>query len=368
MIEFYIWYSILLISYMMILFLYLQFSNRLTIYENLVGFFGLAFVYLHVLIFLNLMFQDVSLHLEIIPLWLLSLGLPIIIFFLITILSSIFYIILKFTLKLKIFTHYKENMAVRFSKRSKIRNDVYRKLAHVLIFIGLFVLWYIGASIVKDFSGSTEGMIPYEDNMFYLYLKIFTEPNSIREVLFELGWFYYLLFFFLYAFTLLMVSIEFTRKSKYFSFPLNFICGIYLCDDEEKGYGAYLYFTLGQMFAAFICPPMVFFAILGISSIADLMTSQVGLRIGKHKLKFNNNKSWEGTLAGCLTCFLICFLFVGLIWALIFTLVFFIIDLLTKKPINVSDNLLIPMSCAIIFVLIHHFLSLDYITLILIWI
>ena len=368
MIEFYIWYSILLISYMMILFLYMQFSNKLTFSENLVGFFGFAFVYFHVLIFLNIMFQDINLHSVTLPLWLLSLGFPIIIFALITILSSIFYIILKFKIKSKIFTRYKENMAVRFAKRSKIRNDIYRKLAHVLIFIGLFLLWYIGAIIVSDFSGSTEGMTPYEDNMFYLYLKIFIEPNSMSEVLFELGWFYYLLFFFFYDFTLLMVSIEFTRKSKYFSFPLNFICGIYLCDDEEKGYGAYLYFTLGQMFAAFICPPMVFFAILGISSIADLMTSQVGIRFGKHKLKFNNNKSWEGTIAGCLTCFLICFVFVGLIWALIFTLVFLIVDLLTKKPINVSDNLLIPMTCAIIFVFVQYFFTLDYITLILIWI
>ena len=368
MIEFYIWYSILLLSYLVILFLYMQFSFKQTFSENLVGFFGLAFVYFHVLIFLNIMFQDTTLHSETLPLWFLSLGFPIIIFAFIIVLSSIIYIFLKFSLKLNIFTRYKENMAIRFSKRSKIRNDIYRKLAHVLIFIGLFILWYIGANIVKDLSGSTEGMIPYEDNMFLLYLKIFTEPSSMGEVLFELGWFYYLLFFFFYDFTLLMVSIEFTRKSKFFSFPLNFICGIYLCDDEEKGYGAYLYFTLGQMFAAFICPPMVFFAILGISSIADLMTSQVGIRIGKHKIKFNNNKSWEGTLAGCFTCYLISLFFVGLIWAFIFTLIFLIVDLLTKKPINVSDNLLIPMSCAIIFVLVHHFFALDYITLILAWI
>jgi dolichol kinase len=190
----------------------------------------------------------------------------------------------------------------------------------------------------------------------------------MNAVLFELGWFYYLLFFFFYSFTLFMLSMEYTRKTKNFTFPFNFICSIYLCDDEEEGYGAYLYFTLGQMFASFLCPPMVYFAILGISSIADLMTSQIGIRYGKRKIKINESKTLEGTFAGCITCFIICFLFIGLIWAIIFTLVFFIIDILTKKPINVSDNLLIPIVCAIMYVIIRYFFNLDYFTFILVWI
>ena len=368
MIEFFIWYLLLFISYFFILFLYMHFSNKKVFYENLFGFAGLSLVFINVLILLNLMFQESTLHSLTLPLFLLSLGLPILSFLIITCISSLIYIILKFGIKSQIFTRYKESMFARFSKRSKLRNDIYRKLAHVLIFIGLFVLWYIGAFIVKDISGSTEGMIPYEDNMLYLYIRIFIEPNSFNDVLFSLGWFYYLLFFFFYSFTILMFSIEFTRKTKYLSSPFNFICAIYLCDDEEEGYGAYLYFTLGQMFASFICPPMVFLAILGISSIADLMTSQVGIRVGKHKVKFNSNKSWEGAIAGCITSFIICIFFLGLVWAMIFTFIFFIIDIITKKPINISDNLLIPMLCAIVYVIVSFFLAIDYTTIFLIWI
>jgi len=314
------------------------------------------------------MFQDASLHSLTLPLFLLSLGVPILSFLIIIIVSSLVYIIIKFGLKSHVFTKYKENMMSRFAKRSKLRNDIYRKLAHVLIFIGLFILWSIGTIIVQDLSGSTEGMIPDDNNMLYLYIRIFTQPDSFNEVLFSLGWFYYLLFFFFYSFTMLMFSIEFTRKTSYFSFPFNFICAVYLCDEEEEGYGAYLYFTLGQMVASFFCPPMVFLAILGISSIADLMTSQIGIRFGKHKIIHNLDKSWEGAIAGCITSFIICIFFLGFIWAIIFTLIFFIIDVITKKPVNVSDNLLIPMGCALVFVLIRYFLAINYSPILLIWI
>jgi dolichol kinase len=368
MIEFYIWFSILFIFYFLILFLYLQFSDKKVLYENIIGFGALFMVIIHVLLFLILMFQDITLHPIILPLWLTTLGLPIIIISIIILFSSLVYVIIKFGFKSEVFTRYKENMTKRLIKRSKIRNDIYRKLAHVLIFIVLFLLWYIGIIVVKEFSGSVEGMIPYENNMFYLYLKIFTEPNSMSDVLFALGWFYYLLFFFFYSFTLFMLAMEFTRKTKYLTFPFNFICSIYLCDDEEEGYGAYLYFTLGQMFASFLCPPMVYFAILGMSSIADLMTSQIGIRYGKNKIKINKSKTWEGTFAGCITCFIICFFFLGTLWAVIFTLVFFIIDVLTKKPINISDNLLIPISCALIYVLIRFLFNLNYFTIFLSWI
>ena len=367
MVIFFVWFLVLLTSYFLILFLYLHFSDKKALYENIIGFGALFMVSIHILLFLILMFQDITLHPTILPLWLITLGLPIIIFSITMMLSSLLYIIIKFGFKSEVFERYRLNMTEKLLKRSKIRNDVYRKLAHILIFITLFILWFIGISIVKDFSGSIEGMIPYENNMLYLYLRLFTEPNSIMDVLFALGWFYYLLFFFFYSFTLFMLAMEYTRKTKYLSFPFNFICSIYLCDDEREGYGAYLYFTLGQMFASFLCPPMVYFAILGMSSIADLMTSQIGIRYGRRKIKINGSKTWEGTLAGCITCFIICFFFIGILWTLIFTLVFFIIDVFTKKPINISDNLLIPICCALIYVLVRYFFSLNYFTIFLSW-
>jgi len=135
MIIFFGWFLVLFTSYFLISFLYLHFSDKKALSENIVGFGALFMVLIHILLFLILMFQDISLHPTILPLWLTTLGLPIIIFSIIILFSSLFYIIIKFGFKSEVFARYKENMTKRFLKRSKIRNDIYRKLAHVLIFI-----------------------------------------------------------------------------------------------------------------------------------------------------------------------------------------------------------------------------------------
>jgi dolichol kinase len=211
-------------------------------------------------------------------------------------------------------------------------------------------------------------MIPEENNMLLLYIRLFNEPNSINEVLFSLGWFYYLLFFFFYVLSIFMLINEFSRKSKKLSFPFTFFTKIYFNDKEHENYGTYLFFAIGQMFAAFISPPMIFFAILGISSISDLMASQIGIRFGKKHIKWNENKTWEGTLAGTITTFIICFLFIGVFWSLIFTVAFLVFDVVTNKPINISDNLLIPIGCSLIYIIVRFFFGLDYYTILLFWI
>jgi dolichol kinase len=62
------------------------------------------------------------------------------------------------------------------------------------------------------------------------------------------------------------------------------------------------------------------------------------------------------------------FFFVGIVWSLIFKLAFLIFDIFTDKPINISDNLLIPIGCSLIYILIRFFFNLDYYTILLLWI
>ena len=157
-----------------------------------------------------------------------------------------------------------------------------------------------------------------------------------------------------------MLVNEFTRKNKYLGFALNFIPMLLLSEEEKEKYGTYLYFAIGNMFAAFICPPMAFFAILAMSSIGDLVPSQVGIRYGKTQIPWNKKKTFEGTIAGSLASFFLCFFFVGFIYALILAFAFMSIDLFTRKPINISDNLLIPIGCALIFIFIRFYFDFDY--------
>lgn len=364
---YYIWFSVIVFFYILILYSFTLFSNKDDNLNNLTAFVTLFFVFIDIFIFLVLMNQEIKLRPFMVPLWLLILSIPLLLISILMFISTIF-----------IYTYEKmtekdlSNLGKELERKkkgwSKAKKDTHRKLNHVLIFLGLVLVWYVGLFIAQDYSGSSAGMIPEENNMLLLYFRLILESNSIFEVLFSLGWFYYILFFFFYIFNLFILANEFARKSRSLSFPFTFFTKIYLSEKERQNYGSYLFFAIGQMFAAFVCPPMVFFSILGIGSISDLMTSQVGIRFGKTHISWNKNKTWEGTIAGTLVTLAICFLFVGIYWSLIFTLAFLVFDIFTDKPINLSDNLLIPIGCSLIYLFVRFFFNLDYYTLIIFWI
>jgi len=367
MTEFLYWFLLIIFSYSIVLFSYMHFSYKKEVLNNFLGFSALFLTFLIIVIVLLLMFQDSDLYSSTIPIFSLSFGLPLLIIGVIILISSVLLFSYKKKFKNKDLSKFWSSLEEKTKKRSKLRGDTYRKIPHVLIFIGLLFIWYLGVSIVKDLIGSISGMIPDENNMFLLFLTIITKPGSISAVLFSLGWFYYLLFFFFYMFCLFMLANEFTRKAKRLAFPFNFLCKVLLCEEEKRSYGTYLFFAIGQMVAALITPPMVFLTILGMSSLADLATSQVGIRYGKNKIKWNNEKSWQGSIAGVIVCFIICTLFIGIYWALIFTFAFFIFDVFTNKPLNISDNLLIPLGSSLIFLFVRFFFNFDYYTIILMW-
>ena len=362
---FHIWFLVIGFSYIVILFSFMHFSDKNDILNNTVGFMALSFVLIHILLFFLLMYQEISLHPLIILVWILALTIPI---FFVSILIGIS-TLLAYGYKKggKDFSKIGKKLEERNEGWSKAKKDLLRKLNHVLIFLGLLFVWYVGLLIVNYITGSTSGMIPEENNTLLQYFKLISIPFSIIEVLFSLGWFYYLLFFFFYLFSIIILATEFTRKSKYLFFPFTVFTKIYLTNEETQSYGTYLYFAIGHLFAAFICPPMVFLTILGISSISDLVTSQIGIRYGKRYITWNEKKTWEGTISGVLATLLISFLFVGVFWSIIFALAFLFFDIVTNKPLNISDNLLIPIGCSLIFIVIRFYFNLDYFTILLVW-
>ena len=368
MTEFLFWILLMEFSYFILLFSFIYFSNKKEMLNNVIGFSALLLTFLIIIIVAMLMFLDGTLYFDTVPIFYRSFGLPLLIIGAIVLVSSVLLFSYKKIFKNKDLSKFWSSLEDKTNERSKLRGDVFRKIPHVLIFIGLLFIWYLGVIFVKDLSGSISGMIPAENNMFQVFLTILTEPNSIGSVLFSFGWFYYLLFFFFYGFCLITLANEYTRKTKRLGFPFNFLCFFLLCEEEKRSYGTYLFFAIGQMVAALITPPMVFLTILGMSSLADLATSQVGIRYGKNKIKWNTDKSWQGAIAGIIASLIICTLFIGIYWAIIFSIAFFIFDVLTNKPFNVSDNLLIPFGSSLIFLFIRFFFNLDYYTIILTWI
>ena len=349
-----------------VIYYYIYFSYKPDTLNNIFGIISLSFVFFQISFLLLLMYLQIDLRLFFVPLWLLVLGTPIIIIGILVLISTKLSNSVNENTKQKVIK-FVNKLEKKIERWSKFKKDVLRKLNHVILFIFLLIAWSLGLFLVLKFAGSSAGMIPEENNMLLIYLTLLKDPNSISEVLFSFGWFYYLLFFLFYIFCLFTLVNEFTRKSKRFSFLFNIFPKLYLSPEEKQSYGTYLYFAIGQMFAALICPPMVFFAILGISSISDLSTSQIGIRFGKIHISWNKNKTWEGTVSGVLITFWICLFFVGILWSFIFTIVFLSCDIFTSKPLKVSDNLLIPIACSLVYVVIRFLLNLNYTSIIVGW-
>lgn len=73
-----------------------------------------------------------------------------------------------------------------------------------------------------------------------------------------------------------------------------------------------------------------------------------GKSIGKHKLKFQPKKSWEGLIAGAIITFSTSLIFLTLPFALIVMGIYAVVDLITPK-VPISDNFLIPLLTALVF-------------------
>ena len=367
---FYIWFLILVISYFIIFFGYMYFSLKSDIINNFIGLGAMFFVFVNVLVLLMLMIQDKDIRVYLLPLFTYTLVLPIVLIIIAIIFSAAILKFYNYITKDKDIIKLNERIEERIKGRSRLREDIYRKISHVLIFIGLLVLWYISYSMTKAYNEENDikeeiKHDPDTTNMLYSYLRLLTKPNSIENVMLSMQWLYYVIFFVFYILCLVMIANEFTRKSKHLAFPLNSLPNLIISEQEKRSYGTYLYFCIGNMFAAFICPPMVFFAILGMSSIGDLMTSQIGIRYGKHHISWNRDKTWEGSLAGVITSFIICFIFIGPLYSVILTVVFLIVDIITNKPFKSTDNLLIPIGTAITFVLVRFYTDIDYFSILL---
>ncbi len=350
---------------------YILHSREINVYNRSFGIFGLSSVFLLLIVILILIAQEITLVLNGLLISFL-LNMPILVVGLLILVSTGLARSLRkrYNSKVKYFKDLEKRTIKKIEAMSKARIDALRKINHILIFIGLIVVWFISLGIVMNFTGSWTGMIPVENNMLLIYIQLFANSRSTSDVLFSFGWFYYILFFFFYAFCFIMLANEFTRRNPRYVFPFNYMTRLLLSEDERREYGTYLYFAIGQMFAAFLCPPMVFFAILGMSSIGDLMASQVGIRLGKTHISWNQKKTWEGTIAATISCFIICFFFIGIFWGVLFSVVFMIFDIFTGKGfrnINLSDNLLIPIGCAVVYLIIRFTLNMDYYTIILSW-
>ncbi|HEY0088191.1 MAG TPA: hypothetical protein VGB37_05070, partial [Candidatus Lokiarchaeia archaeon] len=186
----------------------MHFSEKKDLLNNIVGFGALFFVFFHVLMFLLLMFQNEKVRNILLPQFLISTYLPLLLIGISVLISTIFFFLFKISKKSKDNSKFGDHIITKLQSFSETRKDLFRKIWHVFIFIGLFVLWYLSYDFVRtQMSKNKKPKIePKTTNMLYLYLRILTTSNSIKNVLYSLEWFYYVIFFFFYAFSLIMLT------------------------------------------------------------------------------------------------------------------------------------------------------------------
>ncbi len=221
-----------------------------------------------------------------------------------------------------------------FDKNGKKKLNFYRKFFHAVIFLGI-----VGAlAIIAPFQ-SKNG---YDFTYFWGDTKGFVLRNYLDSS-HPYGVAQGIIIIIFYVLSWVFLVTETIRLSPRFYFPFGKILENTLRASELNAYASYVHFSTGFLFASLFLPPSLLLGTFALFTFGDSMAASIGIRIGKHKIKVNPKKSWEGTIAGFLASFLVAVPFVGWIWGLAGAIVFVLIDVYTPTPLTISDNILVPI-------------------------
>lgn len=141
------------------------------------------------------------------------------------------------------------------------------------------------------------------------------------------------------------IIVENFRLNPKLGIPLHSYFKKNLRESEQHNVAHYYYFIFGLYISAVLLPAICVFGILCVLCFGDTFASLIGKRVGKHKIRWESEKSWEGAFAGLFFTFITAIIFVGWFVALILGLIFIFIDVLTPNKLKVSDNFLYPLVC-----------------------
>ncbi len=102
-------------------------------------------------------------------------------------------------------------------------------------------------------------------------------------------------------------------------------------------------FLLGSGITLLLFPAYGYLAVI-VLAVGDSFSTLIGVHLGRHKLLFNKQKSWEGFFSGFLAAALLCALFVPLNVAIIAAFSGMIAEAL---PLRINDNVSVPLFAAL---------------------
>ncbi|MHA1148214.1 MAG: hypothetical protein ACTSR8_08210 [Promethearchaeota archaeon] len=234
----------------------------------------------------------------------------------------------------------------------KLQSEYLRKSFHTVILLVAFCYFFL-AFIINDFV--YEIYLSDPD----LYYSIWStsdyplHPSSATEPMITLSW---TLMFFISATILLIIPDVFRIYNRKFSV----FSGVYKKVIRLKE----LYAVGPQIYLTLACTIVFLFAVLGvftpsvaiagmmIAAFGDAAAAIFGRKFGKHKfntiIQKEEQKSYEGLIAGFVVSFICGFIFVGPLVALLGAATFSIIDYFNPK---IADNILNPILCTIVMML-----------------
>ncbi len=230
-------------------------------------------------------------------------------------------------------------------KQSKIARDLGRKLCHFTFLVIIYYAGYFTARLTVE----TLPHLAYDINrtIWGITPEFRVDPANWYWEMPTMQTIQVLVFFVSHV---IAWYVDLLRGSKKFWFIGRNTVIRFLKEKEINDIGSYSPFLTGITATAFILPPFPVFAIAWVMIVADTMASQIGMRWGTHRFSWNG-KSWEGTIAGVVGALGV-IIFVGPLWAIITAAVYLIIDLITEKPIPITDNLAFPLFLTIIYLVL----------------
>ncbi|MDP2841034.1 MAG: hypothetical protein Q8O17_02005, partial [Candidatus Methanoperedens sp.] len=108
---------------------------------------------------------------------------------------------------------------------------------------------------------------------------------------------------------------------------------------------SYIFSVLSLLFLSFFVDEKLCFAAIAILAAGDGVAGVIGRRYGRHRLSFNKDKSWEGSLSGFIAAVMTGFYYAGTI-----AIVGSVFGMLAGA-VNKHDNIAVPYAALIAMIL-----------------
>ncbi len=230
--------------------------------------------------------------------------------------------------------------------------DFRRKLWHFIVFLIILGLllsgWYIIQKNAEKYTDRVDNYLIFLNYWGSVEGKEYLQLIFVRQSL-PAG--QSISIFMFYTASVIFLVVDLSRLSENMQFFLHKNAYRHIWNKEHYTIAAYTHFSVAYLATAVTLPPLMLMGVLCLGCFADPAASMIGMNWGKHPIK-NTNKTWEGSIAGCLATFGTMVWFVGPIYAGVGMIVFLITDLFSPKPIRISDNLSMPILTTVLFVIL----------------